>query len=1036
MKNIHIITASAGSGKTYRLSSLLHEKIAAGEARPEAIIATTFTRKAAAELAERVRRRLIAEDLSEAANRLAAARMGTINSVCGRLINDFAFEQGIFPEAGVLDEAAAARELRRAISSVVTQDRTRQLADLENRLESFNWAEAVKNIISLARSNGLDENDLEESKVHSRESIQELLGPSSPPANNLDKALQDELVRVLQTVDPQIDTTKSTEKALDFCRTMLNRLQQGRKLKWSDWRKLCNPGFSKKSAEQVQSLIDVAAAHDSHPALKQDLDAAVSHVFDIAIETLNVYQTHKRLWGVVDFTDQEYLMLDLLDQDYVIDRLQGHIDLLLVDEFQDTSPIELAILLKLAKISKETVWVGDQKQSIFGFRGTDPALMDTCIAEILKDSQPETLDKSWRSRPPLVKLTSDIFSRTFARHNIPEEWVRLSPAKNKDDQQLGPAVEWWRLNTKNQTEDAAALAGGIRDLLADKTTMVRDKATGQARPIKPGDIAILSRTHDACHKVATALESLNIRAVLPRVGLLNTPEITAVMAGLRLWADSKDSMAAAELGRLFHYPDKPDHWLEVLLQNPGAEAFAHLPEITALREQSQANPAAGVEQSLNLVCRTLDIRNWCLAWGDAAERFANLDSLKAHALAYIDECFEEGIGCSPAGLIAHMNDLNASEEDSRAAVTGEDAVNVITWHAAKGLEWPVTVLNQIGKTYDPNPLGVQVINDWQTFSLQAPLANRRLRYWLSPYHERTKYSSFHDRMNVHPSMEETVRQHNRQELRLLYVGWTRARDRLILAGREKEFKSGILGMLTDEQGQWLLEAPDKNEATWAGKKRDIHTRTLDPVAPEPRKIAPGKDYPAVNPKVHPPARLSPSAIVGEGQITYLEQIGPRLPLAAQVDINILGEALHTFFAADTPGLDQKDRLGLSTDILYRWQATAFLKPEYLVQSSDTLKTWVDRKYPDATWKKELPILHRLDNGTMVSGFIDLLLEIQEEMVIIDHKAFPGSQEEVRKKSEEYFGQLAVYENCLKEVSSKEVVKFLYYPVAGYIVGIE
>ncbi|MFZ5572871.1 MAG: UvrD-helicase domain-containing protein [Thermodesulfobacteriota bacterium] len=1036
MKNIHIITASAGSGKTYRLSTLLHERIAAGSARPEAIIATTFTRKAAAELAERVRQRLIANNLVEEANRLSAARMGTINSVCGRLISDFAFEKGLFPDAAVLDEAAANRELRRAISSVVTQDRTRQLAELEGRLEGLDWSKAVRDIIQLARSNGLNETDLVKSKEHSRKSIQELLGPALSGTKDPDRVLQDELDAVIKAVDTRTDTTDKTKKTLDFCCNILNLLRQGRKIKWSDWRKLSQLDFGQKSAGHARRLMELAAAHDSHPGLKQDLDDAVSLVFDIAIQTLAVYQQHKRLWGVVDFADQEFLMLDLLDQPYVIDRLRGNIDLLLVDEFQDTSPIELAILLKLTEVSNETVWVGDQKQAIYGFRGTDPALMDACIDAILKTSRPETLDKSWRSRPPLVELTSEVFSRAFQPQGIPEAWVRLTPARPEDDPKLGIPAAWWTVEAKNQDQDAAALAGGIRDLLADAANKVRDTVTGLPRRVRPGDIAILCRTHNVCHATAAALESLNIRAVLPQAGLLNTPEIMVVMAGLRLWVDRRDSLAAAELARLLHFPAEPGQWLETLLRHPGEQAFAHLPEITAILELSQANPAAGVEQSLSLVCRALDIRKWCLAWGHAAERFANLDSLKAHALTYIDACFAEGIGCTPAGLIAHLNDLNAAGEDSRAPVTGDDAVTVITWHACKGLEWPITVLNQIGKTFDPNPLGVQVINDWQTFTLQDPLANRLLRYWFSPYHERTKHSSFHERLQNHTTMAEITRQHMRQELRLLYVGWTRARDRLVLAGRQKEFADGILGLLKDDQGRWLLSVPEQNKAIWSGKETPVQTRILTPVASEPRASAPGFDYPDIPPKEHPPARIAPSAVTGEGRVVSLEKIGDRLLLSGDADMTAVGEAMHTFYAADRPGLDTKDRLRLATDILRRWQVAVCVKPEQLVQSAETLNAWVERKFPNADLKKEVPMLHKLDNGTIVSGFIDLLLEMPAQWIIIDHKAFPGSQAEIRERSAEYFGQLAAYENCLKAKNPKPVVKILHYPVSGFLAEVK
>ncbi len=147
----------------------------------------------------------------------------------------------------------------------------------------------------------------------------------------------------------------------------------------------------------------------------------------------------------------------------------------------------------------------------------------------------------------------------------------------------------------------------------------------------------------------------------------------------------------------------------------------------------------------------------------------------------------------------------------------------------------------------------------------------------------------------------------------------------------------------------------------------------------------------------------------------------------------LGEAIHTFYAADQPGLDNKARLQLATDILNRWQVSVYLKPVHLVQSADALETWIDQTYPNATWKKEVPILHRLNNGTLVSGFIDLFLETEEQLIIIDHKAFPGSQSELKKRSEEYFGQLAAYEKSLKEISSKPVLKILHYPIAGFII---
>jgi superfamily I DNA/RNA helicase len=117
---IEIISASAGTGKTYRLADELCTHILSGAARPEAILATTFTNRAADERRSRIRARLIREGRVREARRLDAARIGTVNSVCGQLVADFTFELGLSPDLRVLDEEAAAAALARYIHMPIT----------------------------------------------------------------------------------------------------------------------------------------------------------------------------------------------------------------------------------------------------------------------------------------------------------------------------------------------------------------------------------------------------------------------------------------------------------------------------------------------------------------------------------------------------------------------------------------------------------------------------------------------------------------------------------------------------------------------------------------------------------------------------------------------------------------------------------------------------------------------------------------------------------------------------------------------------
>jgi ATP-dependent exoDNAse (exonuclease V) beta subunit len=187
MARIEIISASAGSGKTYHLASVLNDAIAKGSTRPDAVLATTFTNRAAAELKERTRTRLLQTGRVEDAHRLGAARIGTVNAVCGRLVGDFSFELGLAPDLHVIDEQAAAVALRQAMSRVVTAEDTERLADVKRRFdESWDWQRDVERIVTLARANRIGVEAFERSAERSIEGLLTLFGEPAADGAALD----------------------------------------------------------------------------------------------------------------------------------------------------------------------------------------------------------------------------------------------------------------------------------------------------------------------------------------------------------------------------------------------------------------------------------------------------------------------------------------------------------------------------------------------------------------------------------------------------------------------------------------------------------------------------------------------------------------------------------------------------------------------------------------------------------------------------------------------------------------------------------
>lgn len=1037
MSTIQIISASAGTGKTYRLAEELCEHILSGAVRPEAILATTFTNRAADELRSRIRTRLIHAGRVEEARRLDAARIGTVNSVCGRLVSDFTFELGLSPDLQVMDEDAAKAALRRAIPKVVTFEQMEALEVLEERLSKIDWQDVVQDIIGRARTNNLSSADLITCAERSIEGFRELL-PDAGDAAKIEKGMKAALKSFITKVDR--DGKRNTGGALDQAQMALNRLNAGQLPAWQEWMKLMGISPAVKWKDHAAPVQAAAAEHERHPLFREDCETAIRQVFEIAARTLEVYAVQKAEAGAIDFADQEAHALALLADEKICSRLRGELDLMLVDEFQDTSPIQLAIFLKLSEIADRSIWVGDQKQAIYGFRGTDPALMDAAVAAIeATGMETELLDCSWRSRPALVRVTSDLFVKAFSHSGIPEDRVRITTAEpmRKEPKGLGPVLERWTLESKNQDGDAMAIAAGVKQLLADATVRVRDNARGEVRRVRAGDVAVLCRQNPVCDSVAAALGDVGIPAERPRAGLFAAPEARLAVAGLRYWVDQRDSLAAAELARIIEYPDNGNAWLDALIEKEGTAAFEEMPVLQAIRESRSARPTAGAVSVLDDVLGAVQAREMCLRWGDARRRLDNLDALRTLAVQYAGQCDGEGAGCTPAGLIAHFEELEGSGTDMCAILPGEDAVTVTTWHGAKGCEWPVTILFEIDKTKERSALDIHVVSDRDGFDVSDPLAGRWIRYWPSPYHSRTSATGLHARLAEH-SATATVRDKDlRERLRLLYVIWTRARDRLVLVTRKGKLNAGDITLLRDESGEPLLSEPEGGKVTWAGNELDVQARVLEPGVPEEHERAADEWYECPAAVVeHPPAFVSASDVGAEGKVGEAVAVGKRLPLNGKPEMQVVGNAIHGFLAADRPEMEDSARRELADAILARWKVSDALTSESVLQASDNLRKWISANWPAATWHREWPVMMRLEIGTVLRGVSDLVLETDDGFVVIDHKSFPGSREQAVEKASGFAGQINAYADAVAAATGKPVLaRFIHMPVTGLVLPV-
>jgi ATP-dependent exoDNAse (exonuclease V) beta subunit len=1041
--SLTFISAGAGSGKTHTLMQTLGGLLETAQVRPGGVIATTFTKKAATELRERVRQHLLGAGRIDLANAMGQARIGTVNSVCGSLLERFAFEAGMATRQQVLDEAQTAQLVREAIEAAMSGEEVKTVSALAHRLGMKDWTGDIASLLAQARGNDIDPEKLPE---FARLNADKLLGCFPAP---LRATLTEDLATEIRRALPQLrqaaetSTVKKTQGYIATLEKFDRAVHQGTDT-WAQWIALSKETPEKGLVPLAEPIQMLARACDAHPQLHADIRSYLERMFVICAAALDHYRNRKLAMGVVDFTDQEHLLLKLLDNPEVEGVLGDELDLLLVDEFQDTSPIQLALFLKLSRLAKHTYWVGDIKQAIYGFRGSDTDLMQAVVAALPNmDGHKRILGGSWRSRPALVQVVNEVFVPAFSSSLTVDE-VALQAQRSESTN--NPALCRWMLGGKNVDEIAQSVVEGVRKLLAS-AYRIPDKSTGELRPLQARDIAILCRSNEAVIQTAARLRQAGVPAATAQPGLLATPEATLALACLRRLNDPSDTVATAEILSLVD-GQEPEVWLadrlNYLQQGGRRSAWRESgdnthPVLALLAGLRSELPLLTPYEALRRVIAACDIPQTVLQWRQevavARTRLANLEALLNMAAQYEDVCQGTRQASTVSGLLLWLR-AQALAMDDALAEPGVDAVRVLTHHAAKGLEWPVVVLTDLDKEVRNRLWGISTISPAGVDAVN-PLKDRFIRYWPWPFGLQSSGIAVKDTIDASATAQAFQVAAVAEAQRLLYVSMTRPREMLVLTLKDKAKAQAWLDCL---DAPWLMVG-DKTTTelqTPAGVRIPALTwqlgadAQLAAVALPPVPLFWPKDQPASQ---RLPLYFNPSSVAAtEGMSVEKVTVGARISVMPGVDWGVLGSAIHACLAASFTNEGTWLAEERVSQVLQAFQVRTHIDAADLCKQIAAFHAWVRQRWPGCTAKAEVPVTALLSNGQILNGRIDLLLETDQGYVLIDHKSSPLGEAQWDEIVGSHQGQLAAYAGAIEAATGSKVIEqWLWLPVAGGMV---
>lgn len=1054
-----VINASAGSGKTYTLTHALADRIAEG-LDPAQIIATTFTVKAAQELSGRIRSTLLDRHQVDGARGIDSAMIGTVNSVAGRLVTDYALDAGISPDVQVLDETTQKTAFSAAIArtaAAVGSARSDLLArtshdgaedDTFSRTQA--WMARVRDVADAARTNLLDAEALRaavETSWQAYRAAAEL--PEAVPdqrprwLHELDARIGD-LAAQLQAGEVAARSVNKTQSDLETLRGLRRRLAQHDRAPWESWVKIADGGFGAVAKRTLAPLSqEISETFTADAAWQRDVRDLMALVLETAAQSLEDYDRFKRELGLIDFIDQEVQALRLLrSSQRVRESVSSRFRLLAVDEFQDTSPVQLALFLELSQLIEDKIWVGDPKQAIYGFRDADPRLMQDIIAAletggtVFGQGEVTDLSASWRSAACLVDLSNAVFTPVFAQVGMPEDRARLRIPPQRAAEAAGGALEVWeaqrsRGGVLSAAKHAAMIAEQIRERIENGS-------------FAPGSTAVLVRKGTEREAVIAALQARGVPVAGAAHALLSTREAQLVRAGLAAVLDADDTLALTELVVLLEDHTAHDTWFADLMAAEDRDAvFAAWWQddtLAGLRRVRRACVGYTPVEMIQALIDALDLPQRIKRWSEQDARRRSLDALLALAARSCERRRSAGAPVTLSGLRA---DLDAWE-DGPDLEDLPDAVWVGTIHAAKGLEWDHVITYLPAKDRAREHHWGVLVRSADGIDVTAPLAGRTLQFWprLAVPAETAALlaASAFATGRAAREAEERARVH--------YVALTRAARTgvLAVAGQQTVLDALVPGR-EDPLVQWGGDGLRIAGAAEPFPARVTRVAVDELVADAPRRLAPRPDaLAATDIPLRPTgeavhrlaARFQASGVAsadGLGTVGAPRRIGRRLVERGGPQWERVGEAIHSYLALPLGHLDADQKETASQRLVERWLVSRTVDAGVLREAGVSWMAFLAAEFPGAEVLTEQPISWWNEDAQLMEGWIDTLLRLPDgRITLVDHKSYPG-EDPVGHVRTHYLGQLHTYARALTAAGLPPDRILVHLPVRGEVIEV-